>query len=64
MPDDPVHQPSEFEQASSEKSLIVEFWEFLGENRKFWMIPILVVFLLIGGLLVAGKTYPLIYALF
>jgi len=66
MADDDAQQPSEFEEASSEKSLIGEFWEFLMQNRKFWMIPIIVVLLALGGLLIAGGSSlaPFIYALF
>ena len=64
--DDTPRQPTEFEKAGSEKGLIGEFWEFLMQNRKFWMIPIIVVLLALGGLLIAGGSSlaPFIYALF
>ena len=66
MSDENAQPPSEFEQAGSEKGLIGEFWEFLMQNRKFWMIPIVVVLLALGGLLIAGGSSlaPFIYALF
>ena len=43
-----------------------EFWVFLNENKKWWLLPILLAFLLIGALLIAGGTgaAPFIYTLF
>jgi len=46
--------------------LIAEFFEFMGENAKWWLAPILVVFLLLGVLLIfAGSAItPFLYTLF
>jgi hypothetical protein len=46
--------------------LVSEFIEFLKENRKFWMIPILIALLGLGLLLILGGTSaaPFIYTLF
>ena len=43
--------------------LIVEFWEFLCHNRKWWLLPILLVLLLFGILVVLSGTgaAPFIY---
>jgi hypothetical protein len=44
-----------------------EFWEFMKDNKKFWLLPIVVVLVLVGFLLVIAKTSalsPFIYALF
>ncbi|WP_443645039.1 DUF5989 family protein [Candidatus Ponderosibacter sp. Uisw_141_02] len=44
-----------------------EFVEFLIQNKKLWMLPILLVFLLFGALLfaVSGTALsPFIYTLF
>lgn len=43
----------EFEKASQEKdlSLVQEFLLFLSENKKWWLLPILVVF---GGLIIVS----------
>ena len=43
-----------------------EFWIFLKENKKWWLLPILLAFLLMGALLLAGGTgaAPFIYTLF
>lgn len=61
-------QPSEFERAASEEygGLINDFWFFLRENKKWWLIPLLIVLLGLGALFVATGTAaaPFIYALF
>lgn len=45
--------------------IIVEFMVFLKENKKFWLIPIILVLLLLGLLLFASPAAaPFIYALF
>jgi len=45
---------------------LAEFWYFLGRTRKWWMLPILTMLLLVGTLVVMAGTSvgPLIYALF
>ena len=48
-------------------SLIREFWVFLKVRKKFWMMPIFVVLVLLGILLIFAQTSPLapfIYTLF
>ena len=48
-------------------SLLKELWAFLGERKKFWLLPIIIVMLLIGGLLVFAQgsaLAPFIYTLF
>jgi hypothetical protein len=61
-----TEQEREFESMAEETGLLAEFWEFLCENRKFWLIPILVVLLLLGLLLAFGgsSAAPFIYTLF
>ena len=47
--------------------LIVELWRFMRARKKFWLLPILVVMFLLGGLLVLAKgsaVAPFIYTLF
>jgi len=47
--------------------LFREFWSFLKERKKFWLMPIVVVLLLFGMLLVFAQTSvlsPFIYTLF
>ena len=46
---------------------VSQMWRFLGARRKFWMLPIIVVSVLLGGLLVLAKgsvVAPFIYTLF
>jgi uncharacterized protein DUF5989 len=48
-------------------SLVVELWRFMKVRKKFWMLPILVAMLILGGLLVLAKgsaIAPFIYTLF
>ncbi|MDX1964659.1 MAG: DUF5989 family protein [Pirellulales bacterium] len=51
---------------SRRTNIVHEFWLFLQANKLYWMTPILVVFLLLGGLLILGGTSlaPFIYTLF
>lgn len=55
-------------QASEEtrSSLVGEFVEFLSENKKWWLAPIIISVLLLGGLVLLGGTAaaPFIYTLF
>jgi Family of unknown function (DUF5989) len=59
---------NEFEHAGQQKQtgIVQEFIAFLGENKKFWMIPLLLALLAIGALLILGGTAaaPFIYTLF
>ncbi len=43
-----------------------EYWNFLRTSRKWWMLPLLILFLVLGGILVLGQTAvaPFIYTLF
>jgi hypothetical protein len=46
---------------------LVEFWRYLIVRKKFWMLPLLIVLALAGGLLLAaqGSVFaPFIYTLF
>jgi hypothetical protein len=48
-------------------SFLSDFWSFMAERKKFWMLPIMIVLIAIGGLLVLAKgsaVAPFIYTLF
>ena len=48
-------------------SFLIEIWNFLRIRKKYWLLPIIVVLLLFGGLLVLtqGSTIaPFIYTVF
>ncbi|MDX1925441.1 MAG: DUF5989 family protein [Pirellulaceae bacterium] len=59
---------NDFEQAGDERppTLVQEFMQFIVENKKWWMIPILLSFGLIGLLVILSSTgaAPFIYTLF
>jgi hypothetical protein len=65
MDDEPK---SPFEQAGQEEelSLYGEFVHMLKHNKKYWMVPLLVMLLGFGVLLILGATgaAPFIYTLF
>ena len=47
--------------------VLKEFWEFLGQQKKFWLAPIVVVLLLFGLLILFAQSSavaPFIYTLF
>ena len=46
--------------------LLSEFWGFLRVNKKWWLLPIVVVFLILGLLILLSSTglAPFIYTLF
>ncbi|MDA0205772.1 MAG: DUF5989 family protein [Acidobacteria bacterium] len=51
----------------SRVSLIREFWALLAQNKKLWMLPIVIVFVVLGILLVFAETSalaPFIYTVF
>ena len=44
-----------------------EFWEFLKVRKKYWLLPILIVLLIFGGLIILAQgsaVAPFIYTLF
>ena len=48
-------------------SFLNGFWEFLRERKKFWLLPIVLVLLLMGGLIVltqGSAVAPFVYTLF
>jgi hypothetical protein len=59
---------NEFEQAAGEPEpgVVIEFIDFLKYNKKWWLAPIVIVLVLVGGLALLGGTAaaPFIYTLF
>ncbi len=48
-------------------SFVREFWAFLRARKKFWLVPILVVIAIFGGLIVFSEgsaVAPFIYTIF
>jgi hypothetical protein len=49
------------------QSVISEFWEFLKYRKRYWLLPIVIILLLLGALIVfteSSAIAPFIYALF
>ena len=48
-------------------SFVAELWRFLQVRKKFWLLPIILINLLLGGILVLAQgsaVAPFIYTLF
>lgn len=48
-------------------SILIELWHFLASRKKYWLIPVLVMMFVIGGLLIFAQSSviaPFIYSLF
>jgi len=46
---------------------VVQMWRFLGARRKYWLLPIITIIVMLGGLLVLAQgsvVAPFIYTLF
>jgi len=44
-----------------------EFWEFLKIRKKYWLLPIIIVLVLFGGLIILSQgsaIAPFIYTIF
>lgn len=64
----PEQHESEFSRAARERppGFFAELWQFVRQNKKWWMTPIIVILVLVGGLVLLGSTGagPFIYTLF
>ncbi len=48
-------------------SIVRELWQFLRARKRYWLVPVVIALLLIGGLLVFAQgsvLAPFIYTLF
>lgn len=48
-------------------SFLVEFWKFMRVRKKYWLVPLLFVLVLFGGLIVLSQgsaVAPLVYTIF
>ena len=60
---------SEFERAAQQRSgggILGELWGFMKQNKKWWLLPILIILLIFGVLILLSGTglAPFIYTLF
>jgi hypothetical protein len=63
---DPAERRFEAAAQGKSKGLLREAWGFLRENKKWWLLPIAVVLVLLGALVLLTSTAvaPFIYTLF
>ena len=48
-------------------NFVIEFWKFLRVRKKYWLMPIIIVLLLFGGLIILSQgsaVAPFIYTIF
>ena len=48
-------------------SAVSEFWEFLRERKKFWLLPLVLILLVLGAVIVLtanSALAPFIYTIF
>jgi len=48
-------------------NFLKEFWEFLIVRKKYWLLPIIIVLVLFGGLIILSQgsaIAPFIYTIF
>lgn len=51
----------------SKAQVLVQLWQLMRHNKKYWLLPVIIVLVLIGALLVATQSSalaPFIYSLF
>ena len=63
----PTRQSCDCYKTEVPMELIKEFWLFLRERKKFWLVPIIVALALVGSLLVFAQgsaVAPFIYTIF
>lgn len=47
--------------------LLIELWTFLRARKKLWLLPIIIIMLILGGLLILAQgsvVAPFIYTIF
>jgi hypothetical protein len=60
---------NDFEMAAADyrtPSLVRELWGFLNQTKKWWLLPIVLVLVMLGGVLLLSSSViaPFIYPLF
>ena len=51
----------------SKLQVIHELWDFMRDNKKYWLAPIIITLVVVGGLLILAKgsaIAPFVYTLF
>jgi len=48
-------------------TILTDMWSFMRIRKKFWLLPVIIMLILVGGLIIFGQSSglsPFIYALF
>ena len=48
-------------------SFLAEFWKFIKARKKYWLLPVIIVMLILGGVLLLAQgsaVAPFIYTIF
>ena len=48
-------------------NVFIEFWQFLKIRKKYWLLPIIIILVLFGGLIILSQgsaVAPFIYTIF
>lgn len=45
---------------SEKESLLSEIWHYIRAEKKYWLIPLIIVFVMFGALLIVAQTVPVI----
>jgi len=68
MPNKPKNATEHVQELARQKrpTILAEFWSFLKYNKKWWLLPIVIVLLLLGLIVMLGGTAvaPFLYPLF
>lgn len=49
------------------KDILIDFWNYIRQNKKWWLVPLIILIFLVGFLLVISGSSalgPFIYSLF
>ena len=48
-------------------NFVIEFWKFIKFRKKYWLLPIIIVLIIFGGLIILSQgsaVAPFIYTIF
>jgi len=49
------------------RNLLIETWDFMKQNKAWWLAPIIIMLILVGTLIIVGQNIalsPFVYAFF
>ena len=67
MNDQPMTDFEKAATSSDQTSVLGELWDFLKNSKKWWLLPIVLVVIIFGGILILAQgsaVAPFIYTIF